>query len=511
MSKNVRTRILIIDDRDDLLRFCERVLGDEFEFRHVSSAGAARDVLTNRDAPVEAILLDRDFSKSDPSGLLAPVGDARNEGLYILRWLKREHAELPVLMVTGFREQAPAIEAADLGTDFLGWQDVIEDPKILRSRLVRILETSRGPDDAILSRFREMGIVTSSPRLAVTLLALSRAATGTAPILLLGETGTGKDTLAYALHMLAGDLSRPYVAVNVAGLNPSLIESELFGHARGAFTGADRATIGKLRAANEGTLLLNEIGELTSEVQAKLLSALERDEVVPVGAVQAYPARFRLISATSRDLPDLVDRGRFRRDLYHRIAWHTIEVPPLRERREEIPHLIAAFLRTGQRHVDGVRGITQEAVDYLCERPWPGNIRELKAVVEAAGTIATYVITLKDVREISSRRGGVEGPFPDTGASAGASAGASTSGAVADAPPGHRCEEAVFGSLRYREVTARYFDYLFRKTGGRLPEIARLARISKTTAYEWRDRFTGEEDPPGKTLGEASTEPPDGA
>jgi two-component system, NtrC family, response regulator len=491
MNMHTRARILIIDDRDDLLRFCERVLGGEFQFLHVSSAGDARTVLTDPTRPVDAILLDRDFSRSDPTALIGPRGDARNEGIHILRWLKGEYAAVPVLMVTGFREQAPAIEAADLGTDFLGWQDVIADPHILKSRLVRMLETSRGPGDAILSRYREMGIVVDSPRFAQTLLALTRAVPGTGPILLLGETGTGKDTLAYAHHMLAGNLSRPYVAVNVAGLNPGLIESELFGHARGAFTGAERATIGKLRAADDGTLLLNEIGDLSLEVQAKLLSALERDEVVPVGAVQAFPARFRLISATSQDLPDLVDRGQFRRDLYHRIAWHTIEVPPLRERREEIPHLIAAFLRSGGRVPEDVKGITQEAIEYLCGQPWPGNIRELKAVVEAAGAIATYIITLKDVREISNRRGAAASPRSATGTG------------VAEV---HHCEDVVFGTLRYREVTARYFDYLYRKTGGRLPEIARLARISKTTAYEWRDRFAGGEDPPGK----APTEPSNG-
>lgn len=493
MDTQAKPVILIIDDREDLARFCERSLGDTYEFHHVTGARAAEAIL--RDAPVAGVLLDRDFSHADPAGLLGPPEDVRDEGLHILRWLRRERPRLPVLMVTGFRELQTALQAADLGADFLAWEDVTADPGILRARLLRALESNTGRQETVLARFRELGIVVESPAFARAVGLLYQALPGRAPILLLGETGTGKDSLGYAVHALSGDPLRPYVSVNVAALNPGLIESELFGHARGAFTGADRVSVGKLRFAHGGTLFLNEVGELTPEIQAKLLTALERNEVVPVGEVRSQPAEFRLITATSRDLRALVESGRFRRELYHRIAWHMIEVPPLRERREDVPALVHAFLRNLAPQREGVvLGIAREALEYLGGLPWSGNVRELRGAVEAASAGARHMITVSDVREVvrrhesilSSGPGGAPEPAPAI----------RHAEAVAPVAAHERadCEDAVFGALEYRELTATYYRYLVRKAAGRLPEVARLAGISKATVYEWRDRY---EEPDG--------------
>jgi DNA-binding NtrC family response regulator len=471
-----RKTILVIDDGDDLKRFSERLMGGQFFFVHATSSVDARKLLERHE--IAAVLLDRDFSRTDVRLLLGPPEDVRNEGIHILRWLKGDRPALPVLMVTGFREQKPALEAADLGTDFLAWEDVIEDPGILRARLLRAIESTDGGIAAILDRFRAQNVVVESPEFAKTLVAIHNALPGDAPILLLGETGTGKDHLAFAAHALSGDSRRPFVNVNVAALPPSLIESELFGHARGAYTSAEKPAIGKLRAAHGGTLFLNEIGELPQEVQAKLLTALERNEVVPVGDVQSYPADFRLISATSRDLGGMVESGGFRRDLFYRVAWHIIEIPPLRKRPEDIPALIRAFLRTaGQGSEEGITGIAKEASDYLCQQPWMGNVRELRAVVEASSAVARYIVMLSDVREVVRRHGEFALPVMARRDAAPAATGTEDSDAL-------RCEESFFAGLALEELKNRYIRYLWRATGGRLPEMARRAGVAKSTIYE---------------------------
>ena len=512
--------LLIIDDREDLFLFCRRNLGDLGLFVHTPDATSARGALAEHPG-VAAVLVDRDFSHADPSRLLGPPPEVRNEGMHILRWLGREHPGLPAIMVTGYREMATAIEAADLGYDFLAWEEVTARPEILRGRLQQALDRSGGREEEILARFRGAGVVVASGALRRVLVQVHHALAGNAPILLLGETGTGKDTVAWAAHALSGDSTRPFVAVNVAALNPNLLESELFGHAQGAFTGAERATIGKLRHAHGGTLFLNEIGDLATDFQVKLLTVLDRREVVPVGEVRSFPAQFRLITATSCDLRARIHDGRFREDLYHRLAWHTLEIPPLRDRREDIPALVAAFLRdAGQGREGGVTSIQREAVECLAELPWRGNVRELRGVIEAAAAVANYTITVKDIRDVMRRQTGFEPPpRPGSGCPPEPPNSASTveagipfaggvrpfvdgsvlpvdAGGSPAGPPtagfaGHDCGASVFFGVPYRELTALYFHFLYDATGGRLSEVARRAGIGKATAYEWRDRYLG--------------------
>lgn len=485
--------ILIIDDREDLAGFCRRLLGESLCFVHVTNATDAGPVL--QAGGIAAVLVDRDFSRADHAKLLGPAADVRNEGLRIVRWLRRDFPHLPVLMVTGYRDPAPALETAALGVDFLAWEDVIQDPDILRARLQRALETPEMRAGVILSRFREHGGVAESAVMLQVVEAVARAIPTRAPILLQGETGTGKDFLAFIIHALSGDSGRPFVPVVATALSPNLIEEELFGHKRGAFTSAHEASIGKLRHAHGGTLFLNEVGTLTLESQVKFLGAVEQREVVPVGDVHSYPADFRLITATNRNLRALVESGEFRRDLFHRLAWHTVELPPLRDRREDIPELIRLFLRdSGQGTAAGIIGIAREAVDYLCDLPWPGNVRQLQSVITEASTVALHVITLADVLAVLKRSG-------ETGAAA-----SSPPPPAAEPPNSDRqaCERVAFGTLTHEQLTERYYRYLLGRARGSHPRLAELAGISKSTAYDWRDRFGGQEpqasadeEPPG--------------
>jgi DNA-binding NtrC family response regulator len=214
----------------------------------------------------------------------------------------------------------------------------------------------------------------------------ARAASSSINVLILGETGVGKEVLARLVHRTSPRAAKPFVALNCAGLAESLIESELFGHEKGAFTGAGAAKVGLIESANGGTVFLDEIGEMPLAMQARLLRVIEAREVLPVGAVRARPIDVRFVSATNRDLDAAVAEGEFRRDLVFRLNGITLQVPPLRERTDEIPALVDTFI-AGWCAESGRRDpplVGQQALDYLLGYPWPGNIRELRNVVERA-------------------------------------------------------------------------------------------------------------------------------
>lgn len=475
--------ILIIDDRQDMFAYCERFLGNDHTFSHARGGPEAKSILASQ--PVAAALVDRDFSHAEVGQLLGPREDVKNEGFAILRWLRSEHPDLPTMMVTGHREAPTAEAAADLGADFLAWEDVTTNPAALRARLKRALELRQMYSGAAVAAFRRLGLVAESPAFTRVLGSLYRSLPGRAPILLLGPTGSGKDTLARAAHRLAGDPARPYVEVNIAALNPNLIESELFGHAKGSFTDAKTATMGKLRSAHGGTLFLNEIGDLPSNLQATLLTALERSEVTPVGSVHSHPAEFRLITATSRDLRHLVGTGQFRRDLLYRIAGHTIEVPPLCERVADIPAMANAFLLASPGGRSGeVVAFARETLEYLSKLPWHGNVRELQRIVEVACAGARHTVTTLDVCDAVRRLSFIAPPpaaatTPDPG------------GAPPIDPAQSRleAEDGVFRGLDYDQLTRAYFFFLMRASGRQMIEAARMADISKSTIYKWRERY----------------------
>ncbi|MDP9348537.1 MAG: sigma-54 dependent transcriptional regulator [Gemmatimonadota bacterium] len=243
------------------------------------------------------------------------------------------------------------------------------------------------------------GMIGRSPAMMNLYQRIERFARARIPLLIHGETGTGKEMVAQAVREISGCGSR-YVAVNCAAIPQSLLESELFGHRQGAFTGAIRSHAGLLVQADGGILFLDEIAELPVETQAKLLRVLETGEVRPVGGEQARRVSFRLIAATNQDLDALVARKRFRLDLLHRLGAARILLPPLRQRKQDIPLLAEEFVhRFRDAHPEGPVGFVSEALDLLCRAEWPGNVRELRNVVEAAAATSSVQVEAEQVRE----------------------------------------------------------------------------------------------------------------
>ena len=233
------------------------------------------------------------------------------------------------------------------------------------------------------------GLIGASPEMEKVYRIVSKVAHSTHPVLILGESGTGKEMVARSIHENGPNAARPFVPVDCGSLVPTLIESELFGHVKGAFTGANRSKEGLLSAAAGGTVFLDEIGELPMDLQARLLRSLQEKEVRPVGATRAVPISARVLAATNRDLSAMVVQGAFRKDLYFRLSVVNLKLPPLRERRNDIAMLAEHFLDRIQRESGKAHTFSEEAVRLMAEYDWPGNVRELENAIERACSLSS--------------------------------------------------------------------------------------------------------------------------
>ncbi len=332
-------------------------------------------------------------------------------GIEVLKEVRRLQPEAVVLLITGHGSLETAIDAMREGAaDYLQKPVHIAE---LRTRLARALESSRLRRDyvelrrQIDKRFGFEGIVGHSPAMQRVFEILGQVSGTIATVLILGESGTGKELVARAIHANSPRRERRFVAVNCAALSEGLIESELFGHVKGAFTGAVSAKEGRIVYADGGTLFLDEVGDMPLSTQAKLLRVLETREVQPVGGNSLQRVDIRLVAATNRDLRKLLASGSFREDLLFRLQVVTLDLPPLRERSGDVPILIDHFLgELSRQHGRNVRGIAPEARAALVRYDWPGNVRELRNVVENMVLLARgEVLELHDVPE-SVREGG---------------------------------------------------------------------------------------------------------
>jgi two-component system response regulator AtoC len=379
--------ILVADDEPSIRHVLSLVLADQgFEVRAVADGEEALRELAARSYDV----------------LLCDVRMPRLDGMSVLRQALADHPGLTVLVMSAYGSQQQALEAVSAGAyDYV--QKPFKPEEIVfvlrkaeeRERLLREnqrLKSARGPEpfDRILGQ---------SEALRTVLRQVSKVAPVGTTVLVTGESGTGKELIARALHERSPRAAMPFVAVNCGAIPAGLIESELFGHAKGAFTDARTAKRGLFSEADGGTLFLDEVGELPLSAQVKLLRVLQEGEIRPVGESRVERVDVRVIAATLRDLSKLVERGEFREDLYYRLNVVNLRVPPLRERRDDIPLLARAFLERFNREFNReppVEGFSPEAEALLGSYGWPGNVRELENAMERAVLLAEGTLILPD-------------------------------------------------------------------------------------------------------------------
>lgn len=320
------------------------------------------------------------------------LGDG--SGLDLLREIRERRPEVSVFLITGYGSVETAVQAMQEGAaDYLTKPVNLAE---LRTRVQRELEKQRLAEDnqelrkALNRRFGLEGMIGNAPSMTRVFDVVRQVGPTDATVLVLGDSGTGKELIASALHRLSGRSSRRFVAVNCAALTESLIESELFGHTKGSFTGAHESKEGKFEYADGGTIFLDEIGDMPLSTQAKLLRVLESREVVPVGSNVARAIDVRIVAATNRDLRECIEQGVFREDLYYRLAVVEIEMPPLRDRLEDLPLLVDHFLHDfSKRHGKNIPSISEELLLVLRAHTWPGNVRELRNAVETMVVLDT--------------------------------------------------------------------------------------------------------------------------
>jgi DNA-binding NtrC family response regulator len=376
-------RILIVEDRDSLRRLLERALGEEgYEVTAASGGAAALRLLAERGFD----LVLTDLKLPDLSGL------------EVLAASREAHPSVPVVVLTGYGSVGAAVAAMKLGA-----YDFVEKPLEL-DELARLVAQAIGhvEDESAFAPPGAPAIVGRHPRLRAALRMLARVARTESTVLLTGESGTGKELFARALHALSPRRGGPLLALNCAAIPESLLENELFGHEKGAFTSADRRQEGRFELAEGGTLLLDEIGELPLGVQGKVLRVLDERTFERVGGGRTLRADVRLIAATNRDLRAMVGAGQFRADLFFRLNIFPIELPPLRDRASDIPllarHLLADI---GRRHQLEPLRLEEAAAELLAAQPWPGNVRELANVLERAAILSEgALLRAADLRQL---------------------------------------------------------------------------------------------------------------
>ena len=385
-------KILVIDDQRSARRVLRHLLSEmpDVEVLEAGSLEEAKERVESQNP--DAMLVDIRLSQ-EPTN---------RGGLEFLRWLRESGRSTPAVMVTASTELAEIREAMRQGAqdyvlkDELGPEMLLPILEGVRERLelrTEVRQLRQHLDDT----WGPAAFVGSSPSMERVKKLVTRVADADAPVLVVGETGSGKEMVARAIHHLGRRAAQPFLAVNCSALPGSLIESLIFGHHRGAFTGAVQRIRGQLELAGEGTLLLDEIAEMPVELQAKLLRVLEDRRFRPLGSEEELPLRARVIAATHVDLEHAISEGRFREDLYYRLNVIKIQVPPLTERGDDILELLHSFCAQFQRKLR----FTDEAVQWLTRRRWPGNVRELRNAVERLALLADNdLVDVEDLEEL---------------------------------------------------------------------------------------------------------------
>jgi len=322
-----------------------------------------------------------------PDAVLTDMQMAGMDGMALFRAIHARDPALPVIVLTAHGTIPDAVAATQQG--LFGYLTKPYDAPTLIDLLKRATRLASGNPDANDDSWRSE-IITASPAMGALLAEARLAAQSDASVLIQGESGTGKELLARAIHRASPRHAKPFVAINCGAIPAELLESELFGHVKGAFTGAARDHLGLFLSAEGGTVLLDEIGDMPAQLQVKLLRVLQEGEVRPVGATETRPVDVRILSATHRNLEEAIASGEFREDLYYRLNVVTLTLPPLRERREDIPLLARHFLTVlTEKYRRRIHGFAPDALDMLTAADWPGNIRQLHNVLEQCVALCT--------------------------------------------------------------------------------------------------------------------------
>src|SRR5512141_806549 len=436
-----RGDILLVDDDPDLLKLISLRL---------TSAGYQVRTADSGETALATIAVER------PATVITDLRMPGIDGLQLFEAIHREHPALPVIILTAHGTIPDAVSATQRGV--FGFLTKPFDSQELLQKVAASLKLSgsvAAGGDAADGDWRE-GILTRSPKMEDLLRQARLVAESDASVLIYGESGTGKELLARAIHRASPRRDNSFVAVNCGAIPEPLLESELFGHARGAFTGALQSYKGLFQAADRGTIFLDEIGDMPLALQVKLLRVLQEGEVRPVGATQSIPIDVRVVSATHRDLDAAKISGQFREDLYYRLNVVSLKLPSLSERREDIPLLATHFLRKlAERYKKPVPSLAPDAMAVLIAAPWPGNVRQLLNLLEQALALTTTsVIPATLVQGALREDSGVLAPF----------------------------EEAR------KQFERDYLVRLLKITGGNVTQAATLAKRNRTEFYKLLQR-----------------------
>jgi len=434
--------LLVVDDDEHVRGVCRSIAEESgMKVFDTSTAEEALEILEH--SPVDIVLTD----------LRLPG----TSGLELLKRATRVFPDVAVVMLTQYGTIDSAVQATRMGAaDYVTKPFRVEELRARLDQVVHAVELKRENRmlrEQVRARPGFGGLIGMSPRMERVYRLIEKVSLREHPVLVLGESGTGKELVARSIHYLGPRKDKPFVPVECSALVSTLIESELFGYTRGAFTGALQAKQGLMEAANGGTLFLDEIGEMSLEMQAKLLRALQEGEVKPVGSTDRRPINIRIVAATNRDLELGIKNGTFRQDLYFRLNVVQIKLPPLRDRKSDIPLLVTSFLEKFSRQDEMTRELTEEAMRRLMAYDWPGNVRELENTIERAVALGSGPFL--SVNDLPSAL-----QYPNT-----------------DRAP--EKEEL----LPLDELERRAILSMLRQTGGDKQAAARMLGIGKTTLY----------------------------
>jgi DNA-binding NtrC family response regulator len=455
-----RERVLVVEDDRVARQLAVEVLKLAGYATMEAASGEEALALVEGGEPVDLVMTDVRMGEMD--------------GMSLLSELHSRYPDLPVVLVTAFGDVEGAMAATQAGAwDYLAKPFNLEELRVTVRRALerrRLAHEHREVGKSEPLALPASGIVGKSAAMLNVYKMVARIARSSAPVLVLGESGTGKELVARAVHAHSARAAGPFVAVSCAAMTETLLESELFGHERGAFTGADRSRRGLFEQATGGTLFLDEVGEIPPKMQAQLLRVLQENEIRRVGGSENIKIDVRVVAATHRDLDDEVKQGRFREDLLFRLRVVSLHLPALRERIEDTQPLVEYFIaQAAKKEGRAAPAIAPEAMDALKHYPWPGNVRELRNAVERAMAVASPdVILLSDL------------PAEITGRTPAAKAGAPGDSLIADRP-----------TLAVLE--RRYVELILAEAGGNKKRAAEMLGIDRRTLYRTLDRERAED------------------